>query len=176
LTEDRGIQATRLVKGYFVIAVNEYTDTQYGEKECPETWCVSSKKYCSAINTSKIRKFDSYERAQQYIDLLNPKYKKNREHEIKYLTVCKWENNRPDDGALGSWHDVTSTKDAIEIDLKQISEEKRASEFLRDKLTEVYALSSGKLKAKNDLELQQLELKIKAMAQHEIMLRRFLGQ
>ena len=64
---DRGIQTTRLIKGYFVIAVNEYIDTQYGEREHPVTWCVSGKKYCSAINTSKIRKFDSYELAQQYI-------------------------------------------------------------------------------------------------------------
>ena len=107
---------SKLVKGFFAIAVEGYYDTQYGHSSYPSMWCVGLKRYCNSSNTDKLRKFDSYEDAQQYIDKINPKYKKNGNHTIMYVTVGEREAHY--------YSEVTSTRDGIDIDLRQTAKDK----------------------------------------------------
>ena len=97
------------IRGAFVIFVSNYRDTQYGSASYHAEWCVATKKYCLSNNSEKIRKFDSYEEAQAYIDSLTSKYKKNREHEIRYMRA---------DNRRVSFYDVSSNSNALAIDLK----------------------------------------------------------
>lgn len=127
----------RLCIGHFVIIVNDYVDTQYGETDYLDAWCVSSKKYCRGINTSKIRKFPSYEDAQEYIDRLLPKYREDREHEIVYLTFGKWPGDDiNNDAVLSDWLMVSSTVHALEIDLASLIQWRREKELFVDYLNQ----------------------------------------
>lgn len=81
------------IGGKYVIAVHEYSDTQYGQAEYPTSWFVSGKKYALGTNTDKIKKFDSYSAAEHYIKSRKPAYTKNRKFEILYLTGKWWKND-----------------------------------------------------------------------------------
>lgn len=127
----------RLCLGHFVIVVNDYDDTQYGEADYLDAWCVSARKYCRSIYTSKIRKFPIYEDAQEYIDRLLPKYKEDREHEIMYLTYGKWPGDDiNNEAALSVWRNISSTTHALEIDLSSLIKWKRERELFMDSLTQ----------------------------------------
>ena len=131
---------SKLVKGFFAIAVEGYYDTQYGHSDYPSVWCVGVKRYCNSSNTDKIRKFDSYEDAQEYIDKINPKYKKNRNHTIMYVTVGK--------RRTGYYPGVTSTRDGIDIDLRQAAEDKARAKSLQALLKAFPASKKKPLKIK----------------------------
>lgn len=74
-----------LLRGHFVILVRDYRDAQYGKTGFPLEWCVSVKKYYSSTNIEKIRKFDHFNDAQEYIDHINSRYIRKTEF-IKLLT------------------------------------------------------------------------------------------
>ncbi len=102
---------TKQVKGYFVILIKQFDDTMFGAEYHYTPWCIAHTKYCRFHKVEKIKKFDSYEDAQRYIDTIRPTNSHDRDYEIAYLTYNPSDNQR-----LSNWVQITGEADAINYD------------------------------------------------------------
>lgn len=91
--------------GFFIIAVHDYADTQYGAPGYPDCWGVAARKYCHCLNIDKLRKFESFVSASKYVRSRPAQYKKERTFQVLYVYDRHF-------------YDVASEEDAAGIDLK----------------------------------------------------------
>lgn len=91
--------------GFFIIAVHDYANAQYGAPGFPDCWGVAARKYCHCSNIDKLRKFESFVSASKYVRSRPAQYKKERTFQVLYVYDRHF-------------YDVASEEDAAEIDLK----------------------------------------------------------
>lgn len=95
---------------FFAIAVQDYIDPQYGAADYPDRWCVAEKRYCHSINYEKIRKFKTYQEAEDYIKSRRSRYKKGRNFSIMFAAILLR-------GGI-AFYDVASPEEAEPIALR----------------------------------------------------------
>ncbi len=149
------------VGGKYVIAVHGYNDTQYGEADYPNFWFVSGRKYALGSNIDKIKKFNSYQEAENYISSQKPQYTKNRTFEILYLTGKWWKK----DEKLHSFYPLDDESPET-IDTKLIDKEITATKSHLDAYEDFLSnLSKRTIKKREayQLEISALKKELKSL-------------
>lgn len=147
----------RKMGGKYVIAVHEYSDTQYGKAEYPMSFFVGKRKYTLGTNTDKIKKFDSYSAAEVYIKSRRPAYTKNRKFEILYLTG-KWWNKDEELNWFFSLENNNSETIDTELINKEIEESKSIIKLFEDIILD---LSARAIKKREEFQNKILKLQQK---------------
>lgn len=110
------------VKGYFVLVIKQFDDTMFGADYHYTPWCIANHKYCRFQKTEKLRKFNSFTDARNYIDQTEPSNSHDRELEIVYLTTQEANDNEKDVKTLTCWVQIQCEEDAEAHDLRQTNQ------------------------------------------------------